>query len=221
MLANLRLMQLLSPVLPVGAYSYSQGLEWAVNEGWVTSRSDFEQWLNELVCGPLAQQELPLLRNIYRACANNDIQSVTYWCQETLAFRDTAESRAEERARATAYLRVLDALPDEVCDNYRANMQQTPFASIAWASVNWHIEEQALLHAFAYNWLDAYIVNGVKIIPLGQSDGQALLHAMLPKLSEAVDTALGVSNESIGFSVPAVAMASCGHEVQYSRVYRS
>lgn len=221
MLPRLRLLQLLSPVLPVGAYSYSQGFEWAVKQGWVQSYTDLERWLDELIDGPLAQQDLPLLRCLYRSCDDANVQCFDYWSHAAVAFRDSAELRAEERARARAYLRILDALPEEIDQHYRCAMHRTPFAAIAWASVRWGIDELSLLNAYAYNWLDAYIVNGVKIIPLGQSDGQALLHSKLPRLSQAVETSLSISADAIGFSVPSVTMASCGHELQYSRVYRS
>ncbi len=225
MLAQLRLMQLLSPVLPVGSYSYSQGLEWAVKQGWVVNREDLDQWLNELIKGSLAQQDLPLLRNLYQAFLNDDVQRISYWSHVAVALRDTAELRAEERARAQAFLRVLEALPDDRPDAkialYKDSLQQTPFAAMAWASVRWEIDELPLLYTFAYNWLDAAIVNGVKIIPLGQSDGQVLLHTKLPALQKAVETSLDVADDAIGFSVPSVSMASCNHEVQYSRIYRS
>ena len=221
MLPQLRLLQLLSPVLPVGAYSYSQGLEWAVKEGWIKTLADFDRWLGELIDGPLMQQELPLLRKLYNACVDDDIERFDYWSHAAIAFRDTAELRAEERSRAGAYLRIVDALPLEIDERYRTGMQQTSLATLDRAAVTWHIDEESLLHAFAYNWLDAYIVNGVKIIPLGQSDGQELLHAKLSDLSEAVVDSLDVTAEALGYSVPSVAMASCGHEVQYSRIYRS
>lgn len=221
MLSQLRLNQLLSPVLPVGAYSYSQGLEWAVQDSWITTGEGFSLWLDELIQGPLAQQELPLLRNLYRSFLNEDIESIRCWSQTALAFRDTAELRAEELARAIAYLRVVDNLPYAIDSRYRSSLEKTPLATIAWACVQWKIELAPLLNAFAYNWLDAYVVNGVKIIPLGQSEGQALLHAKLPLLTQAVEISLNLPDESIGFSVPSVSMASCLHESQYSRIYRS
>ena len=221
MLPQLRLLQLLSPVLPVGAYSYSQGLEWAVKQGWIATLADLDSWLDELIGGPLSQQDLPLLRNLYRACRVSDLNQFDYWSHAAVAFRDTAELRAEERSRADAYLRVLNALSDDVDERYIHGMQQTALAAIASASVGWDIDEMDLLHAYAYNWLDAYIVNGVKIIPLGQSDGQKLLHSKLSDLSMAVTSSLDISDDAIGFSVPSVAMASCGHELQYSRIYRS
>ena len=221
MLSQLRLNQLLSPVLPVGAYSYSQGLEWAVHAGWVVNSDHLSVWLDELIEGPLAQQELPLLKNLYEAFLNKDSDRINYWSQRVVAFRDTAELRAEERARADAYLRVVDGLPYAIDPSFRNSMEKTPLATLAWSCVQWDIELRALLSAFAYNWLDAYVVNGVKIIPLGQSEGQYLLHTKLPLINNAVDTALNIADNAIGFSVPSVSMASCLHESQYSRIYRS
>lgn len=221
MLSDLRLLHLLSPMLPVGSYSYSQGLEWAVESQWVTSKAEFECWLIELISGPLAQQDLPILRKLYFACVNYDVSEFDYWSQMAVALRDTAELRAEERARGDAYLRILVALPDKVDEQYLAGMKRTPLATIAWAAVQWNIKEQSLLGAFAHNWLEAYIVNGVKIIPLGQTQGQTLLHSLLPALCNAVNTACLSNDTDIGFSTPAIAFASCGHESQYTRLYRS
>lgn len=221
MLSQLRLNQLLSPVLPVGAYSYSQGLEWAVQAKWIDDNASFSLWIDELIQGPLAQQELPLLKNLYQGFFDADLSGVRYWSQLSMAFRDTAELRAEERHRALAYLRVMDSLPYVIDPQYRSSMEKTPLATIAWACVLWEIDLLSLLNAFAYNWLDAYIVNGVKMIPLGQSDGQALLHAKLPLLTQAVQRSISLADDDIGFSVPSVSMASCLHELQYSRIYRS
>lgn len=221
MLSHLRLLQLLSPMLPVGSYSYSQGLEWAVEQQWVSSRSDFEQWLVELIAGQLAQQDLPLLRRLFVACSEGDISKFDYWSHMSLALRDTTELRAEERARADAYLRILNALPEPLDAGYLNGIKTTPLAAIAWAAVQWEIEDHALLTAYAHNWLEAYTINGVKIIPLGQSDGQALIHALIPALCSAVDVACAIDDDAIGFSSPAIALASCGHESQYTRLYRS
>ena len=221
MLSHLRLLHLLSPTLPVGSYSYSQGLEWAVEQQWVSTETEFERWLVELIHGPLSQQDLPLLRNLFYTCIKDDVSGFNYWSQMAIALRDTAELRAEERARGDAYLRILAALPDKVDDQYLNGIKRTPLAAIAWAAAQWDIQEQSLLTAFAHNWLEAYIINGVKIIPLGQTQGQTLLHSMLPALCRAVDTACGVDDAAIGFSTPAISLASCGHESQYTRIYRS
>jgi len=221
LLPQLRLLQLLSPVLPVGSYSYSQGLEWAVEKQWINNVSDLDVWLQNLIQGPLTHQELPLLRQLYEASCNTRVDDFDYWSQIVLASRDTAELRAEERSRAKAYLRVLRALPDQANPSYIPGMQRTPLASMGWAASQWNIDLYSLLAAYAHNWLETYIINGVKIIPLGQSDGQQLLHSLLPKIEQAIQHSIEVAEADIGFSTPAVAMASCGHENQYTRIYRS
>ena len=221
MLAHLRLLQLLSPMLPVGSYSYSQGLEWAVEQQWITTDIQFKAWLDELVRGPLAQQDLPLLRKLHSAVVQGDVREFDHWSHMALAMRDTAELRAEELSRAEAYHRVLIALPDRLEALYLPGVKRTPLAAIAWASAHWAIDENALLSAYAHSWLEAYIINGVKIIPLGQTQGQVILHSMSPSLCRAVETASGFEDSEIGFTSPAVSLASCAHETQYTRIYRS
>jgi urease accessory protein len=109
-LAHLRLLQLLSPVLPVGSFSYSQGLEWAVQDKWISDEKGFHQWLLEWLDGPLAQQDLPLLIRLYKAVKKADNDELDQWSQLVLATRDTKELREEELNRANAYLRVLKGL---------------------------------------------------------------------------------------------------------------
>jgi len=220
-LPHLRLLQLLSPALPVGSYSYSQGLEWAVEQQWISTEGEFERWLSEIIYGPLAQQDLPLLRKLYYACTEGDVSGFDYWSHMAIALRDTAELRAEERARGQAFQRVLVALFDRIGDRYMDGISRTPLAAIAWAAAQWDIEENPLLGAYAHNWLEAYVINGVKIIPLGQTQGQTLLHSLLPALCTAIDQSIIVEDACIGFSTPAIARASCGHESQYTRLYRS
>jgi len=84
-LAHLRLLQFLSPAMPVGSYSYSQGLEWAVEAKWVIDEFTFVPWINSQIDSVLAQQELPLLVRLYHAVAQDDIEQFDYWCQFAMA----------------------------------------------------------------------------------------------------------------------------------------
>lgn len=220
-LAQLRLLQLLSPVLPVGSFTYSQGLEWAVDAKWVDGEAPFRQWLAEWIEGPLLHQELPLLSRLYEASVENDEDAFAEWSQYLLATRDTYELRQEELSRADAYLRVLKSLGVDVETLPLRALKLTPVASIAWAAAKWNVPHQSLLISFGHNWLESSVNSGVKIIPLGQSAGQKLIHDLSPTLIDAVALSQNIKDRELGFSMPAVSMASCSHETQYSRLYRS
>jgi urease accessory protein len=220
-LAQLRLLQLLSPALPVGSFSYSQGLEWAVEANWVDSEAPFRQWLAEWVDGALVYQELPFLLRLFKASVARDDNAIVEWSQFLLATRDTYELRQEELSRADAYVRVLKSLDLDMSSLPTAACKLTPLASIAWAAAQWNVSEQSLLISFSHNWLESAVTSGVKIIPLGQSAGQKIIHDLSPRLIDAVALSREVHDKNIGFSMPAVSMASCAHETQYSRLYRS
>ena len=220
-LAQLRLLQFLSPISPVGSYSYSQGLEWAVNAGWIFNESDFQLWVEGQIASQLSEQELPLLIRLYRAVQARDIEGFEQWSQLSLAVRDTAELRQEEKDRGSAYYRILKTI-DPVDAIWPCScFLQTPFASMAWFAVNQNIKEESLLAAFAHNWLENSLSTAMKIIPLGQSTGQRLLFELSPQLLMAIERSYAVSDERVGISLPAMSFASAAHETQYSRVYRS
>jgi urease accessory protein len=220
-LAQLRLLQLLSPVLPVGSFTYSQGLEWAVDAKWVDGEAPFRQWLVEWIDGPLVHQEWPLLSRLYKASVEDDEDALTEWSRYLLATRDTYELRQEELSRADAYLRVLRSLGIDIKTLPLTALKLTPLAAIAWAAAKWNVPQQSLLISFGHNWLESSVNSGVKIIPLGQSAGQKIIHDLSPTLIDAVALSHRVEDSELGFSMPAVSMASCSHEKQYSRLYRS
>lgn len=213
----LKLLQITSPSLPVGAYSYSQGLEWATESKWVTDKSSFKQWLLEQLQGLMAEQELPLLQRLYDSFECADLQQQKYWTDRVIAMRETSELRREEQHRGRALASLLDTLFDE--KKHSSNpCQLTEFAR--YCSRESITLEQTLL-GYAYSWLDNQVTAGIKLIPLGQSDGQSLLHHFSVNLEQAVQIALSISDDEIGYSSPALAMASSLHETQYCRLYRS
>lgn len=219
--AHLRLLQLLSPVLPVGNYNYSQGLEWAVHAQWISDEKEFRLWLIDWLDGPLAQQDLPILIRLFQASEADNRTELVHWSQMLLATRDTKELRNEELARANAFRRVLDRLIIEQGRLPVDALRLTPLASIAWAAAVWKIPIDALLLAYSYNWLENTVINGVKLIPLGQSTGQKIIHDLSRQMIDAVRRSKLVQDDDIGFSMPSVSMASSAHESQYSRLYSS
>ncbi len=220
-IGRLRLLHILSPALPVGSYSYSQGLEWAVEAGWVNSQQDLSDWIEEQIYGQLAQQDLPLLSRLYQASASNNYQALDYWSHSVVAWRDTAELRQEEKDGASAFLRVLRALPELPEGLPVQAIGRTMLAGLGWIASHWKISQHDLLSAYAHTWMESAIVTGVKIIPLGQSDGQRIQYSLIPALSKAVTTAQCCGNDEIGFSSAAISYASGRHETQYTRIYRS
>ena len=213
----LKLLQITSPSLPVGAFSFSQGLEWAVEAGWLSDKDDLQQWLQEQLDGTMAQQELPLLIRLYNAYQLGDADTIRLWDQTVLAMRETSELRNEERQRGRALTTLITNLGFEA-DAVEAASQLSGFARYC---VYEHVSLQHTLQGYAYSWLDNQVTAGIKLVPLGQSQGQTILYQMGDDIQRAVDVALSVSDDEIGYASPRLAMASSFHEVQYCRLFRS
>ncbi len=221
-LPRLRLLQLLNPALPVGTYSYSQGIEWACHNGWLHDVDSVGQWILDGLHGPLVHQELPLLRRLFAAAKENNVQDFRHWAQCSVAFRDTKELRLEDTQRARSIVRLLKVMPDvHLPATVMDAVSTSALAAIAWPAAGWKIDEADLLNAFGFFWLDSQINASVKLVPLGQSEGQRLLHQLSEAFSHYDVLSINPSVEEIGFSLPAQSMASMQHEDQYSRIYRS
>ncbi len=131
------------------------------------------------------------------------------------------ELRREDRHRAAAMTRLLGALGIERDAAWARALAESPLAPFALACTEWRIApaEAALGHAFS--WLDNAVAAGIKLIPLGQSAGQGVLHALAAELPALVEAAGQVPDAGIGASAPAMAIASACHETQYSRLFQS
>lgn len=220
-LAQLRLMQLISPSLPIGSFTYSQGLEWAVEHQWVSSRATLSQWLAELIETTLTKVDLPLLLRLYDASENNDAKSLEHWSHFLLACRETSELRMEESNRGRALATLLKTLELEHSAEWYAILRLTQSGGFAHAASQWNIPAADMLLGFSWAWLETLVLAGVKIIPLGQSDGQRLMLELAELLPPAVEIALQLKDEEIGASNPALSIASSQHQFQYTRIFRS
>jgi len=220
-LARVRLLQLVSPTLPIGAFSYSQGLEWAVERGWVGDAAGLQAWLGELLDTTLAHTDLPLLARLHAAADTHDHATFAALAAEALAWRETAELRAEERHKGRALGAVLDALDTGLPEAWRRAVTSGYLAGFGWACAHWAIPVAAAAEGYAYGWLENQVIAAVKLVPLGQSAGQQVLHRLAARLPDLVDHALARSDAEIGASAAALAIASARHESQYTRLYRS
>ena len=219
-LALLRLFHLVSPALPVGAYAYSQGLEYAVQAGWVTDEASTFEWLQGLARFGLGTLDLPILRRLHAAFRGDDEGAVRDWNARLMASRESAELRAEERHLGAALARVLVELDLPEAAAWQA--RDPAFATLfSLAAVRWQIEVGPTLGGYVWAWSENQVLAAVKLVPLGQSAGQRLLHRLTDLLPQVLDQALTLADEAIGTSAVSQVLASALHESQYSRLFRS
>jgi urease accessory protein len=219
--ALLRLLQLASPALPVGAYAYSQGLEWAVEAGWVTDEATLGGWLGEQLTESFGRVDLPIFSRLHRAAHEGDASALERWARELVARRETRELVADDRDRGRALARLLRDLGIDAAASW-AERDDAPFAALAAvAATAWNVPLEPALHAHAFGWLENQILAGVKLIPLGQVAGQRLLLDLTPRVPAVVATALALDDDEIGGTLPILAIASSLHETQYTRLFRS
>lgn len=220
-LSELRLFQLISPSLPVGGFTYSQGLEWAIEAQWVTDKPSLENWLQSILDASVATLELPVLIRLLKAFNGADDVSVVHWTQWLVACRETMELRKEERQRGAALARLLPSLDVQVPAHLATTVANCQLTGIALAASQWGIDCQQLCRGYCWSWLENNVVAGVKLIPLGQTHGQQIMLEMAKTIPTAVTQAMGTNDNDIRSSTPAMAIASSRHETQYTRLFRS
>jgi len=223
-LALSRLLQLASPLLPVGAYSYSQGLEWAIETGIVTDAPSARRWIGDALQLSLCRFELPLLLRLCRSWNNADEAALAHWNAIWCAGRDNAEARAETLQMGYSLARLLDEL-DALDATAKARLGRIapmtfPLAYAATAAT-WNIDADQAQHAYAWSWAENQVSAALKTVPLGQVAGQRLLLALGALLPQALATAAALPDDAISNFAPGLSLAGCRHETQYSRLFRS
>ncbi len=198
-----RLLQLASPTLPVGAYSYSGGLESAIEAGLVHDATSARRWIGDVLEHSVARMEAPLLLKMIE-------QPGAQWNEMFLASRETAELRAETVQMGYSLNRLLPELGVEAC-----SFDEPSFPAVYAQAVRaWGIAPRQALTAYLWSWLENQVMAAVKAVPLGQTDGQKILL----KLGERLHA---VDEDEPGNFAPGLAILSSRHETQYSRLFRS
>lgn len=220
-LPDVRLMQLVSPALPIGAFTYSQGLEWAVENQQVTSPEMVHDWMTGLIEDGLTHLDLPVLKLLYQAFQQDSEKDIAHWSEYLLASRETSELRQEENNRGRALSTLLVDLEVAGASHYQQTLELTQLAGFALAAVAWNIPLQQAALGYGWGWIENQVAAAIKLVPLGQTAGQKLQLQLSELLPEAVQTGLLLDDEDIGASAPAMAIASSLHETQYTRLFRS
>jgi urease accessory protein len=202
-----RLLQLASPTLPVGAYSYSQGLEAAIEAGFVKDADSAARWIGDVLEFSVARTEAQILRRQMQAPSQalNDF---------FLATRETAELRAETLQMGHSLAKLLEELGIVV------PIERPAFPSAyACAVRHWEIEPREALVAYLWSWIENQVMAAIKAVPLGQTAGQKILLGLVERLQALAERE--VAEEQWSNFAPGLAFLSARHETQYSRLFRS
>ena len=209
-----RLLQLASPALPVGAYSYSGGLESAIEDGMVVDAASAERWIGDVLEFSLATYEAPILWRMSSALNNGDHDAFLNWNAIFKAGRETAELRAETLQMGGALKKLLAEL--SFCDDgalavlARSDALTFP-AAFAFAAHHMKVDAQAALVGYLWGWLENQVMAVLKAAPVGQTAGQKMLANPGPRLPPIAETATQLSdadfsNFNLGLPVPTLVL---------------
>lgn len=219
-----RLMAWLSPSFPVGAFSYSHGLEWAIEDGTVTNARALEAWVSDILLHGAGRSDAILFAHAHDAA--HDAAQLQGIADLAAALAPGAERRLEALAQGRAFLiAVTAAWPNAALATSAAALagREGPAYAVAVAiaaaahGVPRRAATEAYLHAFAANIISA----GLRAVPLGQTDGQKIIAALSPIVSDAVAAVEGLPLDALGGAVFRADIASMKHETQYTRLFRS
>ena len=217
----LRLLQLASAALPIGAFAYSQGLEQAIAMGWVKDESSAKDWILGLLGHGVGTLDLPVLVRLVQAFSDDDASVACAWNDFLFACRGSAELQAEERHLGGALAKVLANAGVLRGSAWSREPGPTYVAMFALGAARWNIPKAAAATGYAFAWTEAQVGAATRLCPLGQQAAQRILSAALPVIEHAVDSALRLADDDIGASTPAQAVASASHETLYCRLCRS
>jgi urease accessory protein len=222
--ALFRLMTWLSPAYPVGAFSYSAGLEWAVEAGDVTDAGELERWLAVIIGSGTGSCDATFFVHAYRAAQVTDGQALRGVAELAAAFAPSKERHLETTAQGTAFLAATRAAwPCHTLDRLLASWEG-PCAypvSVAVAAAGHRIAVEPALLAYLQAMASNLISAGVRLIPLGQTQGLRVLAALEPVIVATVARALHTPLEEVGSATFRADIASQRHEIQYTRLFRS
>jgi urease accessory protein len=219
-----RLMTWLSPAYPVGAFSYSTGIEWAVEVGDIKSAETLRDWIQTMLIDGVGMSDGIFFSQTHRAIARGDDAALAEAAELAAAFVPTRERYSETTALGRAFLEVTcTAWPCDALDRLR-KIWAGPLAYaivVAAACAGHGIPRAPALHGFltavAANWVSA----GMRLVPLGHTDGQRVLRALEPAIAAATERALAARLDDVGTATFRADLASIRHETQYTRLFRS
>jgi urease accessory protein len=219
----LRLQSWLSPSFPNGAYSYSHGLEWAAEAGYIHDRPSLVDWLEADLCYGSGRNEAVFFSEAYRCGVNDDRVKLVRVAEVAAASRGTSEFALESSQQAIACLTTLRQVwPDPLLDFFLQKSIQPVMAVVLGArSARERIPARLALPAFLHSYIANLVIAGVKLIPLGQTDGQLAIAELEHAIFSASVQGACATLDDLGSAGFMVELASIAHETQYTRLFRS
>jgi urease accessory protein len=226
-LALLRLQSWLSPAFPTGAYSYSHGLEWAVEAGYINDRKSLVDWLDADLCCGSGRNEAIFFYQAWRCAMKHDRAKLFEIAELAAAFRGTSEFALESSQQAAACLTtlrqvwpdsLLDWLLEILCEHH---VQFVLAVVLGVRSARQGIPASLALPAFLQSYIANFVIAGVRLIPLGQTDGQLAVAELEQAILAASMQAKEATIDDLGSAAFMVDLASMEHETQYTRLFRS
>lgn len=216
------LLQLVSPALPVGAYSYSEGLETLVENKIINNVETLKHWLSqELRYGTIRIEAAVMLR-AYDATKAADKLTLIYWNNWLSAARESEELRNQSQQMGGSLIRLLKELQPQIMPIITACGSPCNFAiAFGIAAANWDINPQPALLGYLHSWVNNLITAGIKLIPLGQTAGQLLLLELQELIIAIAVEIINLQDDELSCCSWGLSLASMGHEQQYTRLFRS
>ncbi|MDF5717664.1 MAG: urease accessory protein UreF [Rhizonema sp. NSF051] len=218
----LYLLQLASPALPVGAYSYSEGLETLIENGIIHNQISLKHWLEaELRYGAIRLEAAVMLR-AYQSSREDDLKTLLYWNRWLSAIRETEELRASSWQMGRSLIQLLSSLQPEIQFIAEAVGSPCNYAiAFGIAVAYWDINIKAALLGYLHTWATHMMTAGIKLIPLGQTAGQELLLKLQPFINIAAAEVLTLEDDELSCCSWGLSLFSMAHETQYTRLFRS
>lgn len=234
------LLQLASPALPIGGYSYSTGLEWGIESGQVKDEAGAREWVADALALTLARFDGPLMLAALRqartlhpvdvqdaadsADTDERFEQLAALNAKAIAARETAELRLESQQMGYSMARWFEAVCPDPRTDARLIARLAPLSlPVAWAVAAARLalsDEDALL-GFVWAFVENQVMVLMKAMPMGQIAAQRLLRSLGPEIDQAIDAALSLTEHDWSSAAPLLAIASARHETQYSRLFRS
>jgi urease accessory protein len=230
----LRLLQLTSPALPVGAYSYSEGIEYLCSTGTIQTESDLCNWLKRELSFGFITTEAAIALRAYQAIMTSDISKLIYWNNWLSATRETEEVRLASWQMGQSLMKLWDRLPDSQSSTSLALCEVLPKAkdnsegkgcnyAIAFGIVaaSLSIDPSNVAIGYIYSWLSNLVSAAVRVVPFGQTTGQQVIFRLSADVLATSQSALQRLDSELEWCGWGVSLACANHETQYSRLFRS